>query len=156
MTETPSILLIGYGNPLRGDDVVGQVVAGIVEAWDVPNVRVLARHQLTPELADGLAQCDIVYFVDASIDATLGHPLTRDVELSTESEIHSHYSSPKELLTLTRQLYGREPRAYLIEIPTDSFDLHEGLSAKARRGVEETLDNLRQTLGKSQRPVLSY
>lgn len=156
MSELLTILLIGYGNPLRGDDVVGQVVAGIVEAWEVPDVTVLARQQLTPELADDIAQADIVYFVDASIDESLEHPLIHDVEFSSDSEIRSHYSSPKELLKLTRELHGHEPRSYLIEVPAQCFELHEGISAKARCGVEEVLEQLRHTLGKSQKPVMSY
>lgn len=145
MSKLPAILLIGYGNSLRGDDAVGPVVAGFVEAWNLANVKVIARQQLTPELADDLVQADIAYFIDASADMTLKQPLVQDVDMLPESTV-SHFSSPKTLLTLTRQLYGREPRAYIISVPAQSFDLREGLSAKARCGVEEMLEYLREIL----------
>jgi Ni,Fe-hydrogenase maturation factor len=49
-----AILVIGYGNELRGDDAIGQWVA-----------RAVAAHQLTPELAEDLAHTDYAVFVDA-------------------------------------------------------------------------------------------
>ena len=38
-------LVIGYGNPWRGDDGIGPAVAGLIEDLNLPNVRVLAVHQ---------------------------------------------------------------------------------------------------------------
>lgn len=45
------ILIVGYGNPIRGDDGVGQAVITEVEQWNLTNVRSLSLHQLTPEVA---------------------------------------------------------------------------------------------------------
>ena len=61
---TPKTLVIGYGNPLRGDDAVGQEIAqalwaerdrlpeleGAVFAW---------AHQLTPEMAVGASEAGL-------------------------------------------------------------------------------------------------
>jgi len=60
-------LLIGYRNSLRSDDGVGQKVATIVEDWEVPELRSLFVHQLTPELVTDIAQVELVIFVDAAI-----------------------------------------------------------------------------------------
>lgn len=62
MTE---ILIIGYGNTLRSDDGAGQRVAELVAEWQLPNVRSLPLHQLTPELAENISQAKLVIFVDA-------------------------------------------------------------------------------------------
>lgn len=145
-----NILIIGYGNSLRGDDSVGQVVASSVEQWYLPNVKVLSLHQLAPELADDLAQAETIYFIDASSDVTLEHPRVKEIQSNHASVNVSHFSSPENLLALTRQLYGCEPRVYLIEIPAESFELSEGLSAKAQKGVREVLEYLRDTLNAMQ------
>jgi hydrogenase maturation protease len=138
------VLVIGYGNPLRGDDAAGQVVARSVEEWHVPNVKVLTLDQLAPELAEDLARATTVFFVDASVDVTLGHPRVQEIQASESAISSSHHSSPKDLLSLTKQLYETIPRAYLIAIPTQSFDVREGLSAKAQYGVEKVLEYLQR------------
>lgn len=62
-----NILVIGYGNTLRGDDAVGPLVAEQVAIWNWPDVRSLPVHQLTPELAAEIAQVEAVFFIDAAI-----------------------------------------------------------------------------------------
>lgn len=59
--------IIGYGNPLRGDDRAGFSVAEHLHAAGVlpPSVTILATHQLLPEFAELLSQVDRVIFVDA-------------------------------------------------------------------------------------------
>jgi hydrogenase maturation protease len=47
----PGTLLIGYGNPLRGDDGLGWQVADQVARDADKSIKVVATHQLTPELA---------------------------------------------------------------------------------------------------------
>jgi hydrogenase maturation protease len=141
-----NVLVIGYGNPLRGDDGVGQVVARAILEWQVPNVKVLTLHQLTPELADDLAQIDTVYFVDACMDTTLEHPRVREISSNYTARSASHYSSPRDLITVAKRLYGCTARAYTIEVPAESFELSEGLSVKAQKGVREVLEYLREAV----------
>ncbi len=148
--DVSNFLIIGYGNPLRGDDGVGQVVARVISQWHLPKVKVLAIHQLTPELADDLAQAEITYFIDACVDTMLEHPRVTEI-YSNHSPVNvSHFSSPQDLLVLTKELYNCEPRAYLIELPAESFELSERLSAKAQEGVREVLEYFRKSLGNSQ------
>jgi hydrogenase maturation protease len=142
-------LVIGYGNPLRGDDAVGQIVARALLEWQLPNVKVLALHQLAPELADDLAKVDTVYFIDACMNVSLEHPRVTKIQPSHSTVNVSHFSTPQDLLALTKQLYNCEPRAYLIEMPAESFELIEKLSAKAQKGVGEVLKYLCQIVGDS-------
>ena len=39
--QKEQILIIGYGNTLRSDDSVGQIVAMEVKAWNLPEVSCL-------------------------------------------------------------------------------------------------------------------
>ncbi len=45
------ILVLGYGNELRGDDGLGPLVARTVADANIPGVRVLTARQLLPEFA---------------------------------------------------------------------------------------------------------
>jgi hydrogenase maturation protease len=145
-----NVLVIGYGNPLRGDDAAGQVVARAVEQWHVPNVNVLVLHQLAPELAEDLARVTTVFFIDASSDVMLEYPRVTEIQLKPSPISVSHFSSPQDLLELAKQLYGCIPRAYQIEVPAKEFELNEGLSAKAQLGVSEVLEYLREALNATQ------
>ena len=63
------LLVIGYGNTLRGDDGVGPKVAEAVEALQLPGVRTLVCQQLSPEHAEPISRARVVVFVDAAVDA---------------------------------------------------------------------------------------
>ena len=96
-------LVIGYGNELRGDDAAGPRVAAAVEQWQIPDVRVLIRHQLTPELADPIASSGLVIFVDAALDAEGGVRVER-MGGNPKSEIRN----PKEIRSPKSEAEGRE------------------------------------------------
>jgi hydrogenase maturation protease len=57
-------LVIGIGNPLRGDDGVGWWLAQRAERW-LPPSQLRAVRQLTPELASDIAAAARVLFIDA-------------------------------------------------------------------------------------------
>jgi len=50
----PKVLVVCYGNPLRGDDGVGWIVAEKLRQMSLPDFVAIQTHiQLTPELAAG-------------------------------------------------------------------------------------------------------
>ena len=67
------VLVVGYGNPLRSDDGVGWRAAQLL-ATDprLAGARVLARHQLVPELALDVSRAPLVVLVDAAADGDPG------------------------------------------------------------------------------------
>jgi hypothetical protein len=60
-----NLLVIGYGNELRGDDGVGPKTAMAVSEWHFPGVKTMVCHQLTPDLAEPIAAAERVVFIDA-------------------------------------------------------------------------------------------
>jgi Ni,Fe-hydrogenase maturation factor len=68
---TTSLLVIGYGNALRGDDGAGPCAARLfgercaARPGNDGAPRVLVVHQLLPELVDDIAQAARVVFIDA-------------------------------------------------------------------------------------------
>ena len=134
-----SLLVIGYGNPLRCDDGVGQEVARQIAAWELPNVEAIAVHQLTPELVELLAKVDIAIFIDA-------YPATADQEIQVRplkpagsGMTSGHWCEPQVLLAMTQALYGAHPQAWWVMVPGVDFELGDSLSPIAKQGIESAL-----------------
>ena len=131
-------LLIGWGNPLRGDDGVGQAIAAAVERWGQPQLAVVEAVQLTPELAPLLAAARRVLFVDAEAGAaaiTGGWRLEPVPPLEPggttaawSSQPLSHHASPGVLLMLAETLYGRRPPAWQLLVAAHACGFGSGLS----------------------------
>lgn len=140
MTDAP-LLIIGYGNELRRDDGVGPRLAARVAAWERPGVRCLSVHQLTPELADLLAEAREVIFVDASANG----PGLRIQSLVPDAAccLDPHHSSPAALLSLCQVLYGQAPSAWLLTIAAPDLGHGEGLSSAAEIGLDEAAHRVR-------------
>ena len=125
------ILIIGYGNPLRSDDGIGWHAAEELTRWFTsPEVEVLIRYQLTPEVADVIHQCDAVIFIDAGRDGVPGEVMFERITAKAERPSFSHELAPAAVLELCRQIYHRCPAAFMVSLCGECFEHGEGLSAK--------------------------
>lgn len=139
-----NILVIGYGNSLRGDDGVGPWVAEQVAAWNLPEVRSHSVHQLTPELAAEVAEAEMVFFIDACVmEAGKTQACLEPIASQPEKSRIDHLWSPGVLLHLAQTLYNANPVAYQILIPVIQFDYGVPLSAIAREGMAWSLETLK-------------
>ena len=144
-----TILVIGYGNDLRGDDAAGPRAAAQVDAWSSPGVEVRALHQLTPELAEPLATADRAIFLDA-------HPVSSGAGVRVQ-RLHPavptarlpHTCDPRGLLALARTAFGRWPEAWWITIPATDFAFGAPLSPLTERGIADALATVRLLLAPS-------
>ena len=123
------IRLIGYGNPGRGDDGLGQALAARMA--DVAGLAVTTDYQLTVDHALLIAEADMVIFADALMQADVPFTFTQ-VTPSTSHDVTSHSLSPQAVLALCNTLYGQAPEAYLLGITGHEFgEVKEGLSPLA-------------------------
>lgn len=144
------LLIIGYGNPLRGDDGVGwhtaHMLAQIVQDQ---HVRIVACQQLTPDLSEPISQADAVLFIDAcwpTVPASVpNHPGTEQQEAANNRLVcypvfptptlpssFSHQLDPPALLTCAQILYQHCPVAVQFGVVATSFDYGETLSPDVR------------------------
>jgi hydrogenase maturation protease len=140
------VLVIGYGNALRGDDGLGPHVAGAVAAWGWPGVRVRTVIQLVPELAADLAGARLAVFVDAR-DGTAGagvEPIC--LSAGDRADWTTHAADPRGLLALTWALYGRAPEAWWVTAPGEDFGFREGLSQFGEQGARAALQRVETIL----------
>lgn len=138
------VLVIGYGNPLRGDDGLGwHAAACLLECTWAREIDVRAVHQLTLELAEPISQADLVIFIDAREGKTSG--LIACTSVSSEpssSEAFSHHVSASSLLDCAKLLYGKSPDAVVFSVTGQSFGYGETLSPPVRMALPALLGSI--------------
>lgn len=155
--EARNLLLIGYGNPGRGDDGLGPAFSEALSARGLAGLDVDTDYQLVAEHALAVADRDLVVFVDALMGAD--EPFRFDRVASGRPEaLGSHSLRPETVLALADTLYGGAPEAYVLGISGYEFgEVHEGLSDRAEANLEQAkaffLSWYEGTMG---RPVSSH
>lgn len=143
-----SVLILGFGNLLAGDDGVGFRAAQMLAARvQQPQVCVRALRQLTPELAEDAAQADVVVFVDASVELPPGKIGCRRIEATATASVFSHQLAPEAVLGLAERLYGRRPEALLFSVGARTFTGPE-LSSEVRQALPSLLGQIEELIGR--------
>jgi hydrogenase maturation protease len=150
MTFAARCLILACGNTLREDDGVGPSLAQWAEnRWrNDPRVRVLCDHQWTPDMAQEIAAVEAVIFVDCALDQAPGQIMLRELSpASLKPGLVTHHLGAAELLRVTEDLYGTQPRrACLLTIGAGSIELGEGLSSAVRGALPDAEDLLELTV----------
>lgn len=133
------VLVIACGNPLRCDDGVAWLVAQEMERQLPPFAAIIRVHQLTPELAESASHADTVIFIDAALDLEPGKVLCRALTPDLGEVQLSHFLAPPQVLALCRQLYGAEPRAFLISVGGKCFDHGERISPEVANALPQVI-----------------
>jgi hydrogenase maturation protease len=155
-------LLIGIGNPLRGDDgVAALLLEELAEEWPAKRLAVAELqvvHQLTPELAAVVAGARRVLFVDACVAPQTVEPWIErldPLEAQPASEggagrgsgsLGSHQLAPATLLALANLLFGWRGEGALLRVPAFAFPHGPRLSPPLERALPRARHLLRQWL----------
>jgi hydrogenase maturation protease len=138
--ERTRTLVIGWGNPLRGDDGAGVAVAEALLQRPRAGREVLAVHQLTPELALAVAGAERVFFVDARVERLdEGICSERVMAEADGGGLSTHAGTPQALLHLAACLYDAHPEAWLFSIPARQLDVGAACSAGCRAWIEQVV-----------------
>ena len=131
-------LVIGVGNPARGDDGVGPAVAAHVEQ-DPRGAAAVVRSvmQLTPELAAEVAEASVVVIADARVGVAAGEVDWAPVGVweSGASGPFSHHLTPAALCHLAGVAFGRVPPAFVVGVGAAAFEAGAPLSGPALAAV---------------------
>lgn len=146
------VLIVGYGNPLRGDDGLGWHAAQrLSEILPQTSAEIVTLHQLTPELAESVSQADLVILIDAGCD---GQPGTFSCQAVQPREIlptsFTHDFDAAALLTLTNLLFGHCPPAYLLTITAEAFGYEERLSPSVEAALPGLIACVSNLIGHEQ------
>ncbi len=133
-------LILGYGNPARGDDGLGPALIERLSALDLHGVQTRSDYQLRVEDALDLGAFSRVVFVDAAVSGSAPFDFFELPE-SAVKRLDTHSVSPGALMFLARELFGANTQAFVLAIRGYAFaPFTEGLSQQA-------LDNLDRALG---------
>jgi hydrogenase maturation protease len=131
-----SVLIIAYGNPLRSDDgVAWHAAERLRDEFPHLGTEILCVHQLAPELAEAASRADDLIFLDAARNGEPGQISCTPLNSQPGTARFSHQQTPSQIVSLCKQLYGAEPRAFLVSICGESFDHGEELSMTLRNAL---------------------
>jgi hydrogenase maturation protease len=143
-------LILACGNTLRSDDGIGPWLAqwAADKFHDDPAIRVIARQQWTPELAEEIAATNSVLFIDCSVESPAGSVQMREVQPSGPMQgLATHHQGAPELLALARDLYNALPaKAALLTIGAGSTELGEAFSEPILDAVPQACALLERTI----------
>lgn len=140
-TSAPAAtLVIGWGNPSRGDDALGPLFVERLQAelGELP-VAWLTDFQLQPEHALDLAGRQRVLFVDASASCDAPFTVT-PLQAERDASFTTHAMSPAAVLQVWRDLQaGTPPLCTLLAIRGHHFELGAPPGAAALANLEQAL-----------------
>lgn len=131
------MLLIGYGNPGRGDDGLGPAFSEAMATRGLEGVEVDTDYQLVAEHALAVADHDLVVFADAEMGGDGAYSF-REINPGVPEALGSHSLMPETVLALADTLYAARPRAFVLGISGyDYGEVKEQLSADAAANLAE-------------------
>ncbi|MFY9327134.1 MAG: hydrogenase maturation protease [Georgfuchsia sp.] len=136
---TAPILVFTWGNPSRGDDALGPLLAERIEALSMADVECITDFQLQVEHALDLRGRRRVLFADASIGIDAPFHISR-IAPARDASFTTHAMNPQAVMQAYVDFEGATPPpCTLIEMRGDSFELGTGLSVAAQQALEAAL-----------------
>lgn len=148
------ILLLGYGNPDREDDgVAWHILRDLTARMGLhapdsyeddfpkdPQVDFAFHLQLTPEMAEDIAQYDYVCFVDAHTGNIPEEVRLIDVESDFQKSPFTHHLTAQSLMSICETIYHHKPDAALLSVRGYQFLFSRVLSAPTADLVPQAVD----------------
>ena len=152
------ILIIGYGNPDREDDgAAWHVLQKLADyyntsvstydeietaVWPAQTPHQLWTLQLTPEMAELIAQYKLVCFVDAHTGYYQEDLRVASIEAAYQLSPFTHHLTPQTCLALVHTLYGQTPQAVAISVRGYRFGYGTELSDQTAALVEQAVNHI--------------
>ena len=135
------LVVIGYGNPGRGDDALGpeclhrlMALQKLRPKW--PSIELIEDLQLNPEHAVDLLDRKLILFIDADVSCAPPFAFTR-LQPARDDSYSSHVMSPSAVVHLYEEVYGRQaPPSFLLSVRGERFELGAPMSAHAETNLE--------------------
>jgi hydrogenase maturation protease len=142
-------LVLGYGNPGRGDDglavrLVETLLDGAPEGVDVE-----AAFQPGIEHAAAVAEHDWVLFVDAAAEGRAPCDVRR-VEPLPKAAFSTHVVDLGSILAIAEESFGRRTPAWLLAVRGYDFAMAEELSEGAARNLDASITCARELIERLQ------
>lgn len=143
MQPPAPLLVLGVGNPSRGDDALGPLFIDRLEQALAPEVssgavELLSDFQLHIEHALDLSGRRRVVFVDASVSAAPPFAFDR-IAPAADVGCSTHALSPAAVLATHRRIAGEPPESWVLAIRGERFELGDPLTPQAEAHLNAAL-----------------
>lgn len=136
MIKPKPILLLGYGNPSRGDDALGVLLLEHIPDACLQAVDVLTDFQLQIEHALDLKNRQLVLFADASVANTQPVEL-RQLQPLFDNSYTTHAMNPAAVMQVYQNIEKTEPPpCFLLTMQGVEFELGTDLSETAAHSLQ--------------------
>ena len=143
---TAPVLVLGYGNPSRGDDAVGPLLIEYLSTLQLPEVELITDFQLQIEHVLDLQDRRLVLFIDAAVSQPQALVLSA-LHPEYSQSLSTHALSPQQLLGISQRVTGQLPAlSYLLSIKASQFDLGDPLSPDMQQHYQHACQLLKQML----------
>lgn len=154
-------LLLGYGNPDRGDDgIAWHILNKLLEDKDIfeeqddllnadlthldENVDIWFNLQLLPEVSELLAKYEKAIFIDAHTSE-----IQNDINIETVEPLYlnspfTHHVTPSTCLALAEAISGKYPKSWLLSIRGYEFKFERDLTLKTKEIAGKALKLLKE------------
>jgi hydrogenase maturation protease len=162
MKKKPKTIVLGFGNPDRGDDgVAWHVLAGIAIQFGQPlskeNMEAgsikLSEHthlwfnlQLIPEVAEELADYQQAIFIDAHTAEIKEEIKVSKIEPEFQNSPFTHHLTAATCLSLSKTLYHKNPDSILVSIRGYDFSFTHNLSQGTMKLAEKAIELIMKSL----------
>jgi hydrogenase maturation protease len=156
----PRTLVIGFGNPERGDDGAALHVVNRLRSqlgWpplaeedgglaDLGQDTAVFVPQLVPELAVDAAGYESIVLVDAHVTEEQRPVVDMRLQPEYQPAVFSHLLSPAMFLWLVQAVSGRTHAAFLVSLRGHCFEYHRGLSSATAALVDPAAEKVLELL----------
>jgi hydrogenase maturation protease len=141
-SDRPYCIVLGIGNPDRGDDAVGRAVAGHLRGLSVANIKVIEHDGEGTALLTHFDGAAMAFLVDASASGAPAGTIRRfDVSAAPTPDLafglSTHGLGLSMAIELARALGQLPPRCIIYAIEGASFETGAPLSPPAQAAVAE-------------------
>jgi hydrogenase maturation protease len=142
------ILIVGYGNSLRGDDGLGPLIAQQIADRPEPasvRIRVVRLPQLDISLVSDMKDADTVIFVDARHDEDENPVVVKSVtpQASVAFGGHStHCLGVDTLVTIIRDWYDTRQQCFLVMPKGYDFSIGDNISFQGMQAADSAINKI--------------
>ena len=138
--NTKNTMIFGIGNSARQDDGLGWAFLDEVEKSEKFKGELHYRYQLNIEDAETVSEAEQVLFVDANSETLKESCVFEECELNGEITYTSHALEAGAIMALCKDVYDKQPKAYVLRIRGFGWELEEGLSTEGKQNLKDALE----------------
>ncbi len=132
-------MIFGIGNSARQDDGLGWAFLDEIEKSEKFIGELHYRYQLNIEDAETVSNAEQVLFVDANSENLRKSCVFEECKLNGEISYTTHALEPAAIMALCNDVYGKQPKAYVLRIRGYGWELEEGLSSQGKKNLKDAL-----------------